>query len=341
MRRRLELVLAACLYYSGIVKLARWWTRRQGPRLVVLCYHRAAGGSLRQHLLYLRHHYRILNLEAALEGLYQPRKGAHHKSRQGTLLALTFDDGYSDNYTHAYALARELQVPITLFLAPGYIDSGSRFWWYEPHYLLSHAQVREASVKGRTYQLNDDDERRALEQVIEERLRNAPSIDVRETFLAAIREILAVPSSVEAEERAALPLTWEQVREMEESGWVSFDAHTVHHPTLGCLDDPGELQYEVSECGVVLEQRLGHPVRAFAYPIGKGEHIGECGLAAVRASSYAWALTTIHGINTPQTDPYLLHRIVVDADQHWLMIAAKTSGAWDYCTRLLRNRKFP
>lgn len=345
MRRRLELVLAACLCYSGIVRLARWRTRRQGQRLVVLCYHRAEGGSLRQHLLYLRRHYRILHLEAALEALYQPRKNASQKGRQRrlppTLLALTFDDGYCDNYTEAFALASELQVPITLFLAPGYIDSGSRFWWYEPHYLLHHTQAREVTVERRTYYLNDDNERRALEQLIEERLRNARSIDERETLLAAIREILAVPSSVEAEERAALPLTWEQVCEMEESGWVSFDAHTMHHPTLACISDPGELQYEVSECGVMLERRLGHPVRAFAYPIGKSEHIGERGLAAARASSYAWALTTIHGVNTPQTDPYLLNRIVVDVDQHWLMVAAKSSGAWDYCTRLLHDQKFP
>jgi peptidoglycan/xylan/chitin deacetylase (PgdA/CDA1 family) len=341
MLRRLELVLAACLYYSGIVRLARWWTRRQGQRLVVLCYHRAGEGSLRQHLLYLRRHYRILHLEAALEALYQPRKDVHRHGRQRglppTLLALTFDDGYSDNYTEAFALARELQVPITLFLVPGYIDSGSRFWWYEPRYLLSHAQVYEASVAGCKYHLNDDDERRALEQVIEERLRNAPSVAERETFLAVVREMLAVPVTVEAEERGALPLMWEQVREMEKSGWVSFDSHTMHHPTLACLADAGELQYEVSECGVVLEQRLGHPVRAFAYPIGKDEHIGERGLAAVRASSYGWALTTVHGINTPQTDPYLLHRIVVDVDQHWLMIAAKSSGVWDYFTRLFRD----
>ena len=158
--------------------------------------------------------------------------------------------------------------------------------------------------------------------------------DEREAFLAAVRNALLVPSSVRAEEKAALPLTWTEVREMEESGWVSFDAHTMHHPTLACLADPAELQYEVSGCRAVLERQLGHPVRAFAYPIGKGEHIGESGLAAVRAATYNWALTTIHGINTPQTDPHLLRRFVVDVDQHWLMIAAKSSGAWDFFLRL-------
>jgi peptidoglycan/xylan/chitin deacetylase (PgdA/CDA1 family) len=294
---------------------------------------------LRQHLLYLRRHYRILHLEAALEALHQPaeKKGVFgRKQLHRTLLALTFDDGYYDNYTEAFALASALQIPITLFLVPGYIASGSRFWWQEPQYLLQHTQVCEATIEGRTYHLGNADERKALEQAIETRLRNASSIDERETFLATVREALLVSSSARVEEKAALPLTWIEVREMEESGWVSFDAHTMHHPTLSCLTDPAELQYEVSECRAVLERQLGHPVHAFAYPIGKGEHIGESGLAAVRAATYNWALTTLHGINTPQTDPHLLHRFVVAVDQHWLMIAVKSAGVWDFFLHLCR-----
>jgi peptidoglycan/xylan/chitin deacetylase (PgdA/CDA1 family) len=336
MSRRLELVIAACLYYSGIVRLARWWTQRRGQRLVVLCYHRAEGGYLRQHLFYLRRHYRILHLEAALEAMYQPQKGVFEERNQRTLLALTFDDGYHDNYTEGFALASELQIPITIFLVPGYIESGSCFWWQEPKYLLCHARASEATIEGRTYHLKNADERRALEQAIETRLRNASSIDEREGFLVAVRKALLVPLPARCEEKAALPLTWAEVSEMGESGWVSFDAHAMHHLTLACLTDPAELQYEVSECRAVLERQLGHPVRAFAYPIGKSEHIGESGLAAARAAKYNWALTTMHGINTPQTDPHLLHRFVVDVDQHWLMIAAKSSGVWNFFLRLCR-----
>ncbi len=337
MSRRIEIALAGCLYYCGIVKLARWWTQRKGPRLVVLCYHRSEGGSLSQHLLYLRRHYRILHLEAALATLYQPRKQSFRWEKQPTMLALTFDDGYYDNYTEAFPLACALQVPITLFLVPGYIESGARFWWYEPLRLLRQANVSEATIEGYTYHLGNEQERDALARLIETRLRNAPSIDEREAFLASARQSLRAPASTDEDERVALPLNWAQAREMEQSGWVSFDAHTMHHPTLACLRDPAELHYEVSECRAELERQLGHPVRAFAYPIGKGEHIGENGLAAARAARYDWALTTLHGINTPRTDPHLLHRFVVDVDQHWLMIAAKSCGAWDFLVRLCRT----
>src|SRR5205814_9063723 len=88
MSRRIELALAACLYYCGLVKLARWGTRRQGSRLVVLCYHRAEGESLRQHLLYLRRHDRILHLEAAVEALYKPQNHASRGTKRRTMLMM-------------------------------------------------------------------------------------------------------------------------------------------------------------------------------------------------------------------------------------------------------------
>src|SRR2546423_454016 len=146
MYKRIETLIAACFYYSGLVKLARWWTRRSGQRLVILCYHQATGGDLRRHLLYLRRHYRVLHLETALEELYTPRKSEPKRRDRRTLLVLTFDDGYYDSYTHAFALARELQVPFTIFLPPGYIENGSRFWWQEGDHLVSHAQVCETTI---------------------------------------------------------------------------------------------------------------------------------------------------------------------------------------------------
>src|SRR5215469_1995176 len=132
MRRLMGIVVAACFYYSGLVKMARWWRRRSGRCLIILNYHRASGGDLRRHLLYLRRHYRMLHLQEALEELYAPPEQRRQGRDRRTPLVLTFDDGYYDNYTHAFALARELHAPITIFLIPGYIENGESFWWLQP-----------------------------------------------------------------------------------------------------------------------------------------------------------------------------------------------------------------
>src|SRR5205085_4676299 len=116
-------------------------------------------------------------------------------------------------------------------------------WWLEADHLVSHAQVREATIEGRTYHLDKLDERKALVQAIDARMHNATSVTGREEFLVSLRKALAEPSPqiAEEEEQVTSPLAWTEVREMEESGWVSFGAHTMHHPILACLTDPTEV----------------------------------------------------------------------------------------------------
>ena len=121
---------------------------------------------------------------------------------------------------------------------------------------------------------------------------------------------------------------------MEKSGWVSFGAHTLHHPILAYLTDPEELKQEVEKCREILEQRLGHPIRTFAYPVGQIQHISENVLESVKEAGYQWALTTKYGHNAPQSDPYLLRRIEVDVSQHWLVMAAEAAGVWGFFSRI-------
>jgi peptidoglycan/xylan/chitin deacetylase (PgdA/CDA1 family) len=334
MRRLVLIGIAACFYYSGIVALARWITRRSKSRLIVLNYHRATGGDLRQHLLYLRRHYSIMHAEKALEELYAPFKKVAAQLDKRTSLVLTFDDGYRDNYTHAYALARELQIPFTIYLIPGYLDSGAHFWWLEAKHLVRCARVNTVTLDGRTFHLNSAEDRTMLIHLIDAGARYARSVEEREQFLAAMRTTLAVPSKRSDGDDPSLPLTWDEVREMDASGLVSFGAHTMHHPILAYLADQREMQSEVVDCRTVLEKQLGHPVRTFAYPVGQAQHVNRDAIELVQKAGFIWAFTTRYGINTPRSDPYLLQRVEVDVDQHWLVIAAEAAGLWGFFSRL-------
>lgn len=329
MRERLRLALAAFFYYSGLVRFMLWRKQRSGQNLTILNYHRATGNNLRRQLLFLHHHYRIMHLEDALEELYTSKPG-DQKARDSRLpLVLTFDDGYLDNYTCAFQLVQELQIPMTIFVIPGYIESGKFFWWLADDYLVDHANVEQVVVEDQTYHLAQSAERKALAQLIDKRTRLVSSVAEREAFLEQIQVAMQTPLPSRKQvgrQETALPINWDEVREMEESGLVSFGCHTLHHPVLADLTDEEELRREVSECRRVLEDRLGHPVRAFCYPVGKIRHIGDKGIAAVKAAGYQWAVTTIEDVNTAQTDPYLLNRLPGDIDSHWLVMAAELAG---------------
>ena len=324
---------AAFFYYSGVVAISRWRMARQGRILIILNYHRAADSDLGSHLRYLRRHYRIVPLESALCELYGATQW--HSKDKRTRLAVTFDDGYHDNYTLAAPLACALQIPLTIFLIPGYAESGQRFWWYEGEYLACTSAERTFVLDGRTYYLGESEDRKALTRAIYQEAYRATSVSQREAFLDSVRATASISPLPPADDPRR-PLTWSEIKEMETLGWVSFGAHTLHHPVLGNLADREEVRREVQESRVQLEQRLGHPVRTFAYPLGQAEHIGANALQAVRDAGYSWAVTTERGLNTPQTDPHLLQRIVIGTDLHWQVLAMDITGVWQAVTRVRR-----
>jgi peptidoglycan/xylan/chitin deacetylase (PgdA/CDA1 family) len=334
MQLQLRLLLSAGFYYSGIVPLARWWAHRSEPHLTILYYHQASKVDLRSHWHYVRRHYRVLPLETALAELQElqaeSQQGVQSKDRR-PLVALTFDDGYYDNYTHAFPLARELQLPITIFLITGHMESGKSFWW--TNRLIRHARKDQVTYEERTYQLSDQEECKALAQVIDERYSTIAAAEERAKFVASLYMLLDVPSSVVLKEEPTPLLSWEQVHEMEASGLVTFGGHTMHHPDLGSLVDHAEIEREVAECRTVLEQRLGHPVKSFAYPFGS---TGEYGPQAVEQAGYEWAATVKPGINTCRSNPYLLLRRNMDGPKHWLVVAAETAGIWGFFSQLKR-----
>jgi peptidoglycan/xylan/chitin deacetylase (PgdA/CDA1 family) len=340
-RNRLLLCVSVFLYYSGLMHVIHWLHRRSGQRLLVVNYHQASGGELRHHLLYLRKHFRLQFLDHALETLYTAdKKKAPGKDRR-LPMAITFDDGYVDNYTHAYALARELQIPITIFLISGYIEKGAAFWWFD--HMVEKASVDQITIDGRTYHSNRLDEQQELAQVIDLHVSAAADREAQQTYLRQMSNMLSVPVNADLNEVPVPMLNWEQVLAMQASGWVDFGGHTLHHPILGILTRAEEAFKEVATCRSHLQEKLGRSLRVFAYPHGGMEHIGTNGLLAAQRAGYRWAVTTLQGVNTPKTHPYLIRRISANSQLHWLLIVLMTSGVWDvlsYFNWLLKRMKY-
>jgi peptidoglycan/xylan/chitin deacetylase (PgdA/CDA1 family) len=62
-------------------------------------------------------------------------------------------------------------------------------------------------------------------------------------------------------------MNWNQIREINSTGLISFQAHSVNHLDLTTLND-AQLEYQLGESKKVIEQNLGKIVNTFAYPYG-------------------------------------------------------------------------
>lgn len=99
------------------------------PGVWVLCYHRIdekpkqytvlQPADFKAQMAYLKEHkFNIVPLQEIVDAVQYGNKLPEHT------VALTFDDGYKDNYTVAYPILKQYKFPATLFIYPYYISNG-------------------------------------------------------------------------------------------------------------------------------------------------------------------------------------------------------------------------
>jgi peptidoglycan/xylan/chitin deacetylase (PgdA/CDA1 family) len=294
-------------YQLAVPKLSL--KKRQGPSARILYYHRVNDDGdpffpavttalFEQEMRYLARYYKVVSLPDLVNQL--------ENGLPGPTLAITFDDGYQDNYDNAFPVLQRYNLPATIFLTTGSIDSPQPLWFERLANAvkktgLDHLDL-EIDIPRRLWMRTTTERLRANDAIFSV-LRGLPD-EERRNWLDIILRQLHVPDA--DRERYGKMLTWDQVRLMKSRG-IDFGGHTVTHPFVARLR-PEQVAWEVGECKRRIEQELQLPVECFAYPNGREEDFGKWNKSAVRSAGYRAAVTTIWGVNYSSTDLLELRR---------------------------------
>lgn len=219
-------------------------------------------------------------------------------------LAITFDDGYADNYDVAMPILRRHGLPATLFVATGFLDGG-RMWNDTITDAVRHARgetldlrptpVAHLGVLG----IATPEARRQTILTLLSAAKYLP----REERLETARS-LAACSGFQGE---SFMMSSDQLRAWRAAG-MQVGAHTVNHPILALLPDD-ECLREICASRDTLQQLLGEPVTILAYPNGKPrEDYLERTVALARSAGFVAAVSTAPGVASRQTDLFQLPR---------------------------------
>jgi peptidoglycan/xylan/chitin deacetylase (PgdA/CDA1 family) len=220
-------------------------------------------------------------------------------------LAITFDDGYRDNYLYAFPVLDRLNLPATIFLATDAIDSGRMLWHDRVFTALRETRsivLEDFDGKGSTWRLNTPAEkRRALAQV----LQVLWSLEDRDRSVWVERFIERLDSK-QPERCDGLMLSWDEIKAMSERG-IHFGAHTVTHPILSKLSST-QVKQEIRVSKETIETNLKTPIQHFAYPVGRREDFTDAVKKELRDAGFQSAVTTIIGSNDSKQDLFELRR---------------------------------
>jgi peptidoglycan/xylan/chitin deacetylase (PgdA/CDA1 family) len=123
-------------------------------------------------------------------------------------------------------------------------------------------------------------------------------------------------------------LSWDQIKEMRDSGLITFGSHTLTHPFLECVKDDQRLLDEIEGSRKILQEKLGRPVNTFAYPCGRfNARVREYAINA----GYKDAVVTNPGKKFPNNDVFVLKRLRISENAGNLFVFwAETSGYYNF-----------
>lgn len=333
------------IYWCGFLHLVGLWRRFFGrKRLIILLYHRLAppGGDteiaglqfdepvpvdrFERHLKTLRWFGEPLSLDQAFERLHDP----DHPSR--TLISVTFDDGYRDNYTLGRPAWTRHRTPVTLFPAIAQIDRGEWLWWDELQKLVGDGELNNQRVRPLLESLAEittgppwsgnvsaEPEREAFARFLFQRMVDLP-IELREAVLDELADCVGTarpsrPAALPAECAGAhsagrLYINRKELAELVAEG-VEIGGHTIRHPRLP-REPVAVAESEIAGGRTLLEEAIRKPVSSFAFP---GGFYNTRELNLVRDAGYSRAVTVEKGVNYSETDPFRLRRISLSWDE--------------------------
>jgi peptidoglycan/xylan/chitin deacetylase (PgdA/CDA1 family) len=309
-------------------------TRHGEPRLWVLMYHRilpvdderfaqeepgmiVTPETFRQQLRELKQLFTVLPLTEWIE-----RRNAGNPLPKRAC-AITFDDGWLDNYQYALPILQQEQVPATLFAVSHMIGTQREFWPNRLARLLSLApsEISYAELgwlhDAPHFSKNGTHDREAIAAIINY-CKKFSDADLH-GWLDQAEHALHI-------ENTPTPslMNWDQLRSMHQSELVTIGSHTRNHYRLLNTLAQETLIGEIRESKTLLERELETTVDLFCYPNGD---VCDAAIAEVQ-NTYSAAVTTQRGINTATTLPHQLLRIGVheDVSHSSVQFKARLSG---------------
>lgn len=270
---------------------------------------------------YLKKNFHVVPISALADGI------THHDKRT---IAITFDDGFRDNYTNAAPLLDWHELPATFYVATTALQQEHIYWWDALQDIIFYTEVLpvrlELNIGGEmvkftfrhdrilntrlmnqmrswNYNLPIPNERVALYMLLWHQLKTQNHA-LQSKIIDALRDWAGARSLNTAE---ASTMTVREMQTLGSNPLFSIGAHTVHHAMLA-QQNPEDQAFEVRESKRQIESWLGKPVNGFAYPYGNFNHVTQ---TLLKETGFRYAVSTESRAVIRGDDPFALPRMQV------------------------------
>ena len=303
--------------------------RKQHP-CIILNYHRIVDDSsrylskgpvvhhhlkhLQKEIPYLKKIYRILSMD---EVVYRMNSGLGFKKPS---VAITFDDGYLDNYTLAYPVLKKHGVPVTIYLATSFIGTLERTWTDQIELALLETKkdrfILPELLSNEKLRIRTKEEREQVNIKVAEALKVGPD-EERKELMRNLFKILELDDTCRSNLKSRMMLNWGEVQKMAQND-ITIGAHSHTHPILSRMPFQ-EAKEDIFISKKVIEKNLGIKAKHFAFPNGREEDFTEELRDYCRQIGFESVSSVVYGMNNGHNGNVMSLKRIGARSPVWMM----------------------
>ncbi|MFA7658239.1 MAG: polysaccharide deacetylase family protein [Candidatus Gastranaerophilaceae bacterium] len=228
-----------------------------------------------------------------------------NKKKAKKLIAITLDDGYRDNFENGLAILKKHNVPFCIYVATGMVGKQFIYWWYIIEDLIL-ANDEIILNDGKKFDCSTKDKKEQAFLNIREIILKLP-----QTALAqGLPELLSNYKIDINAYNETLPLTWDQIKALNEEPLATIGCHTHSHLAFtGCSEQ--EIKDDIQLSRKLMKENANIKLAHFCFPFGDKAAISDEHVKLLKQLDFKTSATTADGICQYKTDIMELPRIFV------------------------------
>ena len=254
-----------------------------------------------QHMEYLSQHANVVTMDEIAHSF-----DSNKKLPNGSI-AVTFDDGFKDNFDVARPIMNHFGIRSTIYVTTDYIKYGKTPWFVRLRYSFLNSSIKEwvDTKENRTYLLDSGEQAKSAFSKVCDYCCVLSAIE-QENYVRSIESELGIPELSTND----MVMDFEDLRTLQSDGHT-IGSHTISHPNLAYLTDK-DIRYEMEESKKILESELDTEIVHFSYPNpALDPNWSDATTEICRQLKFKTAVLSEPGVVRPKDNPLLLKRMHV------------------------------
>ena len=255
------------------------------------------------HMKFIKNNCNILSMNEVVE-IYN-----NDKEWPENAVAVTFDDGFQNNYLYAADILDSYKVPATFYICAGMVNTNRMFWVDIIEDCINRTRNSNLDInlnKQKHFNLNNDKNKIDTINEIKKYCKSMDSKKKNNIINELIKNTNVSPS-VESSPDYKI-MTWNELNELKNNSLFTIGGHTLNHEIMSAQNIE-KMKMDVKATLSLLNYNLNQKTVHFSYPEGQIHHYNDTVISSLIDCGIICSPSAIDGINFGE-DLFNLKRIM-------------------------------